>query len=337
MSRISFGVWAAMALILAPLAGAQSYTITDLGTLPSGNSSYAAAINDQGTVVGQASISNTISHAFVWTSALGMEDLGVYPGDSGSYASGIDSLGDIVGTSYASGLSPSHAVIWRHSGELQQLGTLGGTSAYAYGVNNSGEVVGYSVLADGFTHHAFLWTIKAGMQDLGALGGAGFDSYAQAINEAGEVVGFSFLNFSVADAFLWTKSGGLQDLGGFGGPYSSATAINAEGTIVGLADTKTSDGSFVWTPARGLRPLNAGPNNELTAINVANEMVGVNESTEVPFLWTPAQHVQLLSTLIPPNSGWILTNAVGINQSGQIAVTGTINGQTHAALLTPTN
>jgi len=33
MIRIRFGVWAAMALMLVPLAGAQSYTITDLGVL----------------------------------------------------------------------------------------------------------------------------------------------------------------------------------------------------------------------------------------------------------------------------------------------------------------
>ncbi len=42
-----------------------------------------------------------------------------------------------------------------------------------------------------------------------------------------------------------------------------------------------------------------------------------------------------LNTLIPPNSGWILTEARGINDAGQITGTGTINGETHAFLLTP--
>ena len=71
MGRISFGVWAAMALILAPLAGAQSYTVTDLGTLPGGTSSGATAINDHGSVVGSADASG-VEHAFLWTSSSGM-------------------------------------------------------------------------------------------------------------------------------------------------------------------------------------------------------------------------------------------------------------------------
>jgi hypothetical protein len=42
-----------------------------------------------------------------------------------------------------------------------------------------------------------------------------------------------------------------------------------------------------------------------------------------------------LNGLIPPNSGWSLTAAYGINDRRQITGEGTFNGQTHGFLLTP--
>jgi len=46
---------------------------------------------------------------------------------------------------------------------------------------------------------------------------------------------------------------------------------------------------------------------------------------------------QNLNNLIPPGSGFTLTDAPAINDNGQIVATGTSNtsGQTHAFLLTP--
>jgi probable HAF family extracellular repeat protein len=42
-----------------------------------------------------------------------------------------------------------------------------------------------------------------------------------------------------------------------------------------------------------------------------------------------------LNTLIPSGTGWVLQQANGINDNGQIVGTGTIGGQAHAFLLTP--
>src|SRR5262245_12387301 len=42
-----------------------------------------------------------------------------------------------------------------------------------------------------------------------------------------------------------------------------------------------------------------------------------------------------LNDLIPPGSGWLLEVAAAINDAGQITGTGTVNGCTHAFLLTP--
>jgi probable HAF family extracellular repeat protein len=45
--------------------------------------------------------------------------------------------------------------------------------------------------------------------------------------------------------------------------------------------------------------------------------------------------MQDLNSLIPAGSGWVLNDAYGINERGQIVGDGTINGQSLAFLLTP--
>jgi hypothetical protein len=42
-----------------------------------------------------------------------------------------------------------------------------------------------------------------------------------------------------------------------------------------------------------------------------------------------------LNSLIDPSSGWVLLQAIGINDSGQIVGQGQFDGQTRAFLLTP--
>jgi uncharacterized membrane protein len=60
----------------------------------------------------------------------------------------------------------------------------------------------------------------------------------------------------------------------------------------------------------------------------------INNVYTVAFLYVGGQ-MRDLNTLLVPNSGWVLSRATGINDSGQIAATGTRNGKTHALLLTP--
>jgi probable HAF family extracellular repeat protein len=339
MSRISFGVWAAMALILVPLAGAQSYTITDLGTL-GGAYSWAYAINDSGAVAGTADTSSGSTDAFLWTASGGMQDLGTLPGGSASYGAAVNDSGAVAGTALTSS-SELHAFLWTSATGMQDLGTLGGDFSYGYGINDAGEVVGYSYFRNNFKYHAFLWTKAGGMQDLGTIGG--LNSFAAAINNSGEVVGgFYPATGSSYHAFLWTQTGGMQDLGTIdGGPYSDAYAISPSGQIFGWATRKDQQKAFIWTKSEGMEWLGAGPNSNADGANSSGEVVGVFQptgiTTNTAFVKIPGEEPQNLNDLIPPNSGWVLTQAYGINQSGQIAATGTINGQIHAALLTPTN
>jgi hypothetical protein len=52
------------------------------------------------------------------------------------------------------------------------------------------------------------------------------------------------------------------------------------------------------------------------------------------FLYSGGQMANL-NSLLPPNSGWTLTEAVSINDAGQIVGVGTLNGQDRAFRLTP--
>ena len=89
---------------------------------------------------------------------------------------------------------------------------------------------------------------------------------------------------------------GLTDLGTLGGTNSRAEGVNDAGQVVGSADTSAElQHAFVWEDG---------------------VMTDLND-------------------LLPPDSGWVLTRAVNINEAGQIVGRGTINGETHAFLLSP--
>ena len=341
MGWIRFCESAAIALIFVPLAAAQSYNVTDLGTLPGGTYSKAAAVNNHGAVVGNADSSNGAEHAFLWTPTGGMKDLGTLPGDDGSEAYAINDSGVIVGQSYKDGVG-AHAVLWTQAGKIRYLGSLGGSvNGYAYGINDSGQVVGESSLAGNTAGHAFLWTDNAGMQDLGTLGGN--TSVGYAINDLGEVAGYSLVTGGGASghAFMWTQASGMQDLGLVGGTaYSTAAAISASGSIVGYAGSISGDTtSFLWTKSSGMKALGTGDTSVADGINNSGDVVGNVEpgGNVSAFIWSPTQREQNLNDLIPPNSGWFLEWAMAINRSGQIAAIGSINGQSHGALLTPAN
>jgi probable HAF family extracellular repeat protein len=66
-------------------------------------------------------------------------------------------------------------------------------------------------------------------------------------------------------------------------------------------------------------------------------VVGQSKKTsggDCAFIWSRGTMTDL-NTLIPKHAGVILYSANGINDSGQIACSGAINGQTHGFLLTP--
>jgi probable HAF family extracellular repeat protein len=325
------------ALLAAPASAAPAYTIVDLGTL-GGPSSEGNGINGSGHVTGDSGLAGDDGvHAFKWVQGV-KKDLGTLGGEY-SVGNGIDPIGRITG--YAT-LPNGHyrAFVW-DQGRMSSLGDLGGDFSAGYAID-SGWVVGMSKTAQG-KEHAFLYSSLTGvMQDLGTLGGQ--TSQAYAVNAQGTVVGYAYdLTWNFV-AFRWS-AGNMVSLGTLGGDWSKAFGINGLGTIVGQAYTTGNfeAHAFRWTNGT-LTDLGrlSGHYSEGRAITNTGMVVGqADVANDTGFLVyhavvvRPGGHMQDLNGLIPAGSGWTLSEATAINESGQISGYGTFNGAQHAFLLIP--
>jgi probable HAF family extracellular repeat protein len=300
--------------------------LKDLGVPPDANCSSSAAlgINDDSQVVAESRCAGGLRHLFLYSASTGWKDLGLLEvpsedpscggpslSDAGSTMD-INASGQIVGWACFTSDGDTHAFLWEDDGDpntvdLKDLGTLGGTESTANAINDSGQVVGSS--SQRASYSAFLYSKSTGMQSLGMLPGAvpGTNSAAFDINASGQVVGNSGSSAG-QHAFLWEDDGDpntvdMKDLGTLGGFHSYANGINDKGQVVG--------NSLFSTDCPSCGPPHA-------------------------FLYSEGQ-MQDLNDLIPANSGWTLTDAREINNSGQIVGFGKLNGNlaTRLFLATP--
>lgn len=272
-------------------------TFSFCGALDQGSSS-ANSINDEGKIVGTAHSAAGHDRAFLCHShavGLNMVALDSLAGVNGS-AHAINATGHIVGD-YVTVGGVRHAFLTGPGGKgMNDIGTLGGAFSSAHDINAIGQVVGESSTASG-RHHAFLTGPGgAGMTDLGTLGGT--RSYAFGINANGQVAGASYTSDALIHAFVTGVQGrGMTDIGTLGGRTSIAYGINDDGQVVGTSSTA--------------------------------------ESAEHAFFYSDGMLIDLNALPVVQASGWVLSHATAINNRGQIAGYGSLNGRTRAFLLMP--
>src|SRR5260370_216677 len=105
---------------MAILAVPQTYTITDLGTLPGGANSIPRGLNAAGWVAGTSDTAAGEFHAFLYHGS-SLLDLGTLGGKS-SIAVTVDAAGQVIGQSRTAAGS-LHAFLFT-GGVMRDLGTL---------------------------------------------------------------------------------------------------------------------------------------------------------------------------------------------------------------------
>jgi probable HAF family extracellular repeat protein len=326
---------------------AQQYKVTDLGTTSGNSVSEGFALNDAGEAAG---VSETPSAAIATLFSGGKATSISTLGSSVSVANAINATGEIAGwNSFNSSPTFDPQAFLYSNGAMKNINSpsVFPSGTEASGINNSGEVVGTGYLTSS-DFHAFLYS-DGKMTDLGPPGA--LQASAVAINNSGQIIGGYYLTSGAAGEFLITNGKMTTLPVPAGASAVSVFAINDNGEIAGQVFTNSGVPSYaakfangVWTD---LGVISGAVASRATAINSSGQIVGTaffpqtqyhppKPGKHVPFLST-GSGLENLNTLIPSGSGFILTDAVSINASGQILcdATNSTGGDEHAVLLTP--
>lgn len=287
--------WSAGVMEALPIAG-------------SGTSNFALGINEAGQVVGYASFPGAASNAALWTrddnGTWGVEDLGILQGFAFSRAADLTDDGRLAVGDVDDAIDGFLAVAFEYDDDASppwqvvSMGVLSGYDvSYAHGVNNDGVAVGGSFDYSTASVRGTMWTRGGSGWTSEALPllSGGSANLAWAINDDGAVTGWADASDSLAHAVIWHHDA-IIDLGAYPNENTIGLAINNNETVVGET----------WS-ASGRERAFIADNNQILDLN----------------------------DLIPPDTGWDLKTATGINDDGQIVGEGHLGGFRHSFLLTP--
>lgn len=332
--------------LLANALVAQSYNVTELGTVPGASHVMPAALNVHGTVVGSVQYPTAWQRAFVWAPASGLQLLPQPPGvpaGEPNIATHVNDVGDIVG--YA-GLAQQQGWLYRN-GVYTMLGTRPGfTTSQAWRINNAGEVIGIVGNALGIDN--FFRTAAGTMTDPTP----GYYGPMHDLNDAGLACGSDL----TGGATTWNLHQGTRTVHGFLPGYPDAavgTAIDAAGNVAGYGWHSFASGpglghGFVLTPGLGLLDITGGPGRRMAmSRNTAGRVVGVDIDNQSMltggWTWTAGTGLVDLIALVPNPAQWTSVSFPGdaadaLNEVGQILAFGRKPAGTyHALLLSPSS
>jgi len=337
-SRLSAWLAVAGLLCLARSAAAQTlYAVTPIGRFT------PIQISQSGMVVGQ------INTSYAWDVKDGLMQI---PGFSGQDTAvwSVNSSGQAVGSTYLNSQGDIVAFVWdrvngtRQIDDFQGGSTQGWVASVAYTINGPGHIVGYlNYPQNPRTDVAFLWKPGQGYVTLPPLV-AGFSTAAELINAGDEIVGLA-LDANLNDhAVIWNPDGTIVDIGNMPGRYENEpSGINDAGYICGwdqgaqntISYLRNLDGSYVPL----VNPYNSGYYVWATAIDSRNTVVGCLENlatARAGFMWNEQSGYRMINDCLAPGSnGWNISEVHSINDAGQMAALGYLNGTPQAVLLTP--
>ena len=342
------GVFAFVAISFSAFSQGQ-YSVVDLGTLkdlPGRTDSGPTSLNRNGAVAG-ANVTNGTYRAMIYNGV--WRDLGTLGGNE-SLAGGINDSNWVVGCSQIT-TGGTNAFAWSMAisngvpgnPQMLDLGTLGGPVSEAFAINDSAQITGYSDVAarPSPQQHAFLYSAGS-MRDIGASLTRLPNSFGYTINAAGQVAGVAYDVAYTAPHAIFFDGTSVTELGTFGGMGATPLALNDRGVIAGyLTTTNLLDRAFVYQ-AGNLTDLGTlgGDYSYARGINNSNLVVGgsfVDSSNVVyhAFVWQGGLMQDLNNLLDATGTGWILIEARGVNDQGQITGVGQLGGVSHGFLLSP--
>ncbi len=209
-------------------------SLQDLGTLPGGNYVFTKAINDDGTVIGQAlTADDTCAQAYFYRNGV-MSPIGTC--ETTQVARYINKRGNIVGATPPNSNDRTQGFFSKDGTSVVTMNCLdnvpcsGSSYTEAADLNDKGQVTGFARDSAG-VRHPYLYQ-NGVMKDLGSLGGKG--GWGIAINASGAVTGSS--NTATSEhAFLY-KDGKMLDLDPKGkADFSIGFHISDKGDVLGFA------------------------------------------------------------------------------------------------------
>jgi probable HAF family extracellular repeat protein len=335
-------------MLVAAFATAQpfpNYKLTDLGTMYGYPNSHPTAINASGGVVGYSGDDATASFAVLFTTPI--TDFGF---GSETKAFGISDSGSVF--FYRFGSDPANYLYKPGIGSNQIAAPEGYSMGFGSAVSSSGQMA--VQLFAGADQYIGVYTEGTGWDvlpipippDVGRLNPTG-------INLAGTIVAHDCCDTAMPWAWGWihTAAEGWQSLDSlFPDSVTLPQAVSNQGSVVGWYEPRIgSDAGLphaflyeVGKPAVDLGNLGGWDASSFAAfargVNASNQVVGASTTSQWGvnhgFVYI-AGTMRDLNDLVPEPLGFTVTDAVGINDNGQIAATCKDQTRTHACLLTP--
>jgi hypothetical protein len=348
MSRSIFIAFVAGIGSLATAVCAQQYAISPLGYSPDAMDTTPTLINDSRVIVGNADVGAPVADLPFFLSTNAPATFASPPGNSEFSPQAMNAAGGVAGFLMARPQNPLPAyytAAFYQNGQYTLLQAPDGNPRNDYrasGINNDGEIVGFERETTNQLR-AITWV----------NGQASFldpnpddSSVANAINDQGWIAGsISSSSDNFSGPVVW-HDGTVTDIAlPSNAVFGTAIAVNNTGqTLVSYVardghvfanGTQGETRLLIWYQGvETLLPEFSDPIFDTDAASMNNSGVVVGSSANLAVLWEDSQ-IYNLNDLIAPDSGWLLTNALSINDSGDIVGYGTYQGIDTPFLLTP--
>lgn len=306
-----------------------------------------AGINASGQVTGDTTF-NGVQRAFRFTAGT-LTDLGPSAAGLSGLGYAINASGAVGGVTVRFNPNPQFlAALFNGDGTfVDPTATIPNVlNSFVQGINDSGVSTGYYLVNVGGSAqpHPFRYS-NGTLTDVSAQIPLN-NPYALGINASGAITGMGFSPAAGRTlGFILSAAGGSTLIPTLGGEFCNPLALNDAGVVTGNSNYTPS--GFTSPVYRAFRFADGvitdidafnSVQSSGKAINARGEIVGDYSPTFgnfKAFLYTGGRMLDLKSLFDASGNNWQFQSAVGINDSGVITGTGTLNGSTRAFVAAP--